>query len=156
MVKSILPKNMNVAEVRRHPGAEPHTLAAQTPLEDLRRQLAGDPWRGRMYVLDRDRRVVGTIDPERLAAWLFPLEAAMAGRDEVVPLRLERIGANCVADVMNSPPTCMHDSTPVQDVVAVMISEHAVEAPVVDDAGRLIGQVDLAQVLSACMETNMP
>jgi len=150
MVHTVLANNLTVADLRRRSGRPPRTFPIDTPLRTLRRQLSRDRWRGRAFVIDGDRHVIGVIEVERLAAWLFPMDAAAQHADGTATLRLNRMSATRVADLVGAAPACVRDQTPVRDLIAILIRERAAEAPVVDEQGRLIGQVDLEQVLSAC------
>jgi len=152
MMTTLLPtRNLTVSDARRQPGQEPWALPGEMPVEDLLRGMVHHPRRGRAFVVDGDRHVVGAIEASRLASWLFAMEAAIQDTDGIGPLRLTRISAMHVEDMMSPAPKCVRDSTSVQELVAALVRERAIEAPVVDDDGRLIGQVDLGQVLSACM-----
>lgn len=103
----------------------------------------------RAVVVDEERRVVGVVSDADLLAKLDPgaetgLLAALTRRGRA-PNRA-RISAR---EVMRAPAVTVTHDTPVAEAARVMVEARLKVLPVVDAAGRFLGVVDRADLLSA-------
>ena len=57
-----------------------------------------------------------------------------------------------VGAAMTAPPTCVHESTPIEDALARMAGSHVRRLVVVDDEERLVGVLALDDVLELLAE----
>jgi CBS domain-containing protein len=60
--------------------------------------------------------------------------------------------ATSVGAVMTAPPTCVHESTPIEDALARMAGAHVRRLVVVDTSGQLVGILALDDVLELLAE----
>ena len=60
--------------------------------------------------------------------------------------------ATAVSSVMTAPPTCIHESTPIESALAHMAGAHVRRLVVVDDDKRLVGILALDDVLELLAE----
>ena len=122
----------------------------QAPLDNLisliRRQANST---NAVYVTDEQDHLVGRVNVETLLQCLTPagpshLLCGMFMRDTLLFLDGQQVG--------NFTTHCprVETSTPVKDVVRLMLTEHMSELPVVDGKNRLIGAVDAKAVLAVC------
>jgi CBS domain-containing protein len=101
-----------------------------------RRMSDGDV--GTVVVLGERDRPVGILTDRDLA-----LRCIAQGRDP---------DATKVGEVMTSPVTCIHESTPIESALARMAGAHARRLVVVGDDERLVGILALDDVLELLAE----
>ena len=83
---------------------------------------------------------------------LFPLQALGAGMSEPHLFHQINLGGQTVRDVMNKEPRPVQADTGLQDMARVFLKEKIIELPVVDKANRLIGQVNMYEIIKAYLQ----
>lgn len=114
--------------------ANPARCRADSPLQEVAHLMVEHDC-GQIPVVDADDRPVGVI----------------TDRDIVV--RVIATGQECrgatAGDAMSSPVSTVRQDTSLHDCVCLMEAEKVRRTPVVDDAGRLIGMVSIADLARA-------
>lgn len=93
---------------------------------------------GTVVILGLEQRPVGILTDRDVA-----LRCVAEGRDP---------DATSVGSLMTAPPTCVHESTPIETALARMAGASVRRLVVVDDDGRLVGILALDDVLELIAE----
>lgn len=127
----------------------PTTIGPDAPLVELLERMVEDVRTRHVYVVDAQRHLIGVVRMTMVTELLFPLQALSAELSEPYLFRQVRLGGQTVRDVMNSEPRSVRADTGLQDLARVLIEERITELPVVDKTMRLIGQVNMYEIITA-------
>jgi CBS-domain-containing membrane protein len=86
---------------------------------------------------------------------LFPLQALGAEMSESHLFRQVNLGGDTVREIMNKKPRSVQADTGLHELARVLLEEKITELPVVDEANRLIGQVNMYEIIKAYLQVRM-
>ena len=131
------PHYTSVGEIKKTNtlSATEETSAYEIALELLETSFQGMP------IVNSQNQVVGKVSEIQL------LKALSEGKD------LEKTEAG---EIMELCPPCIRETTPLEEAVSLMVQEHLLRIPVVDDHHRLIWTVTRHDVLRAWMGVWLP
>jgi CBS domain-containing protein len=129
------------------------TISPDASLKDVARTLAGREVSG-LPVVDDDGRLVGIVSERDL----FPRKAAQP-RGGLLSRLLGRTDgarppARVAADVMSTPAVAIEPFWSIPGAAAMMRDHGVKRLPVIDDGGRLVGIVSLADVVRAVVRAD--
>jgi CBS domain-containing protein len=146
------------------PLIEPPTIAQDTPLAEVIDMLMLSPLK-RVFVVDRDRHVLGVIsdvdvlarlkEEERpvllrlLAQWT---QGKTPTRPVSGPLHVRTGEARVAADLMNPEVVMVTETTTVQEAVERMMETHRKILPVMNEQKQIIGVVGRTDLLRVLVE----
>ncbi|HZU78125.1 MAG TPA: DUF190 domain-containing protein [Dehalococcoidia bacterium] len=138
------------------------TLPADAPLPQVVNAVASTRL-NRAVVVDAERRVLGIVTDAELVERLTP-----QARPGVLTVLMERIPfvhgsqeaeeavrhttGTRARDLMQTDVVTAREDEPVRDVLAAMLDKNKKLVPIVDEAGRLTGMVDRADLLRVLAE----
>ncbi len=102
-----------------------------------------------VYVVDEEDILVGSVRISSVVKYLFPYASSIT---DGVLLSSEAIGnffATKVLDLMLEEPLFVRDDTSLEDCARIMLGEGISELPVVDGAMRLVGQINVFEMIKA-------
>lgn len=131
----------------------PPTVRPSDRLEAVVLALSHDPHARSVFVTDADDRLLGAIPEQRLDADLVklvlpqPLWLALGELDARDLRRVTKRGGETASDLMTG---CLdaRAETPLKDIVIPMIREGYAVAALVDDEHRLLGYLNLFEILA--------
>ncbi len=129
----------------------PSTVSPDDSVEEMLRVMIRDTHTRHVYVVDAENRLVGVVRMNRVVEYLFPhvLLRGLAEEEMVWGTHfLESIGAKVVGDIMNDTPCYVLGTDPLSKVGEILTEEKINELPVVDEDRRLIGQVNVYQIIN--------
>ena len=116
---------------------QPATVHLQDSVADSIRQMLKKGV-GAVAVVDGEGAVVGVFSERDVMKKL-----ALSGRDpESIP----------VAEFMTAPILSVHENTPEQEALEMMLGHHIRHLPVLDRQGRLLGMLSIRNLLEARMK----
>ncbi len=100
-----------------------------------------------IYVVNDDNQLVGVIRMKEMLQNIFPLTAMSEGSNLNVR-NVPVIGATVASELMSKEPASVSENTPLNKTVLTLLRENLLELPVVDDNGRIIGQLDASEIIA--------
>ena len=142
--------DVRVAEVFADVGrtSKPATVRVDEPLRNAVESIVEDSDTRKVYVLDADDRLMGTITLETLLRHAgYRLGARRTGLTSFLRMMGE-ISRDKVQDVMTKPVKVLQDEM-IVNVTRLMVENHLNDLPVVDDDNRLVGELNGIDILKA-------
>lgn len=148
-------REMQIGEITRAGGMEPVTVPPDAPLDEVARALAAHPGVGVACVVTEEGRLVGLLDihtiAEDLLFYILPEELLREVTDlERVAEFAARVRIRTVADGMQRPVWVKETDT-LKQALMLMHKHRLSGLPVVDEAYRVVGYVDLLGLLTHCL-----
>ncbi|OQX85561.1 hypothetical protein B6D60_07640 [candidate division KSB1 bacterium 4484_87] len=125
---------------------KPITVSLQTPVNELIQKFIDSPLTHQFYIVDEKDKLVGIINHKLLFRSLFHHYLPPSARiSELYKLATAvNVGEIIVKDVLSANP-----DDKIQDVIKMMLERDIYEVPVLDDAGRLVGKLDVIYFLKS-------
>ncbi|MCX7855940.1 MAG: CBS domain-containing protein [Anaerolineae bacterium] len=148
-------REMRIGEIARAAGLEPVTVPPDAPLDEVARALAAHPGVRVACVVTEEKRLIGLLDlhtiTEDLLFYILPEELFREITDlERVAEFAEKTRIRTAADGMQRPVWVKETDTLKQALM--LMHEHRLSGlPVVDEAYRVVGYVDLLGLLTHCL-----
>jgi len=143
---------MTVGDIRRLLVDQPAVITEDQPIENLLQKIVDDPRTRHVYVVDETGVLIGSVRMNAVVRFLFPLEATVEQGDELLLRNFASFEAKTVRDIMNDEPYYVTESTSLGEMASLLIREQINELPVVDDGKRIIGQVNVYEVIMAYLK----
>lgn len=146
---------MRIGEIARAAGLEPVTVPSDAPLDEVARALAAHPGVRVACVVTEEGRLIGLLDlhtiTEDLLFYILPEELFREITDlERVAEFAQKTRIRTAADGMQRPVWVKETDTLKQALM--LMHEHRLSGlPVVDEAYRVVGYVDLLGLLTHCL-----
>ncbi len=160
---SLSPQMLQEQPVSSCMQTDPPMVEEETPMDDVVDALLSSPLK-RVIVVDRTgllRGIISDVDVlMRLQAparqrWLDVLTGRAREKPGQIPttmLQTQQGKARTARDVMNSDVVSVEASTPLQEVVEIMLRAGRKVLPVLDRQGRVLGVVGRSNVLRLLIE----
>lgn len=137
-----------VGDVRHLVVPNASTVRPDQSLDDLLRIMIDDPCTRHVYVVDGAERLVGVVRMFRVVEYLFPFTSALERSNEMVVAEMPQPSARTAADLMNPEPLYVDEKTRVDEMARILLREKITELPVVDADHRLVGQINMYEVIA--------
>lgn len=145
-----------VADVRDLLVKHPSVIAPDAPIHALLQKIIEDPRTRHVYVVDAQKKLLGSVRMQTVVHYLFPL--VNQEEEQVVPAIPRYLNISQVQDLMKTDPFYVTEKTTLWEVSRILMREKINELPVVDDQHRIIGQINVYEIilsyLSSLPETN--
>lgn len=141
--------DLRVSDIRDLVVQDPSTIGPDASLHQLLSAMVADLRTRTVYVVDNDRRLLGCVRMDRVIEQLFPLQAIIKASFAELLADPTHLKARGIGDLMVDPPPALQDSTPLSEVAATLMQEGTQELAVVDAQGRLLGEVNVYEIIKA-------
>ena len=131
---------------------QPSVIGPDASVEELLRCMLADLRTRSVYVVDEDRRLLGCVRMDRVVDRLFPLEAIVSHSFEESLRDASALNARTVRDLMVKGVTAVKDGSSLADVAKTLMQERVQELAVLDDDGRLVGEVNVYEIIKAYLD----
>jgi len=138
-------EGLTVADIRELWVERPPAVFPSCPVELVLAKIHEGPRTRHVYVVDADNLLLGSIRMSAVLGYFFPQTALGEGLRQGGGSD----GAPAAADMMDDNPFYVEPHTQVSFMAKIMINERINELPVVDGDKRLIGQVNMYEVIAA-------
>lgn len=139
-----------VCNVRKLIAENPTTVSIDTSLKELVLAITEDPKTRSLYVVDEKRKLQGIITVKNLVKAIFPYFIDI--NDAPSYMTYQRLLAAKVEDIMYPNNIFVKDDENLETALDRMYENDLEEIPVVDDDMRVIGELDLLELLTAWLE----
>lgn len=144
--------DLKVKDIRHLLVENPASVDPTAPLRDVLEEMDKDLRTRHVYVVDRDNRLLGTVRMGSVVEYLFPYNAIIEHSTPLYDAYIPQFGAKTAADIMHQPAVRVTEETTLGEMARLLIREGINELPVVDDAERLIGQVNMYETIKAYLQ----
>ncbi len=141
--------DLTVADISRLVVEDPSRIGPDANLHELLETMIADLRTRNVYVVDAEQRLIGCVRMERIVEQLFPLQAIVTSSFDELLSEPTRLKAKSVRELMISPPPAMTMGTPLRQVATTLMRERTHEVAVVDDRGRLVGEINMYEIIKA-------
>ncbi len=147
--KKVFLGNMCVADIRYLLVEDPAVLRPDDTEEELLAKMVEDPRTRHVYVVDEAGVLIGVVRMNSVVERLFPFSAVLERGTEFTIRGLANFGSGTVAEIMDDQPRFVYESTSLSDVAKILMQEQINELPVLDEKRRVIGQVNVYEIINA-------
>lgn len=145
MPKDLLCKK-RVSDICEFITREPATISVDSSPHELLQKMVSDPKTRHVYIIDYDKRIIGSVRLNSIIEYLFPYESFK--RDKYLYGGFNIFYKESIRDIMNENFRYVYYSTPLSDMAELMIGERVNELPVVDTELHIIGEINMLEVIS--------
>jgi len=135
---------MKIAEwIQRHP-AEVMTVSADASREQILAVLLSKPGLRDIYVLADDGQVIGHLSHKKLARLVLAEHRPVHTRRQII----ERIACGSAREIMSTHFATAQPEEELDNVLHRQLEHDVEDMPVIDSEGKLLGVINLTEVLS--------
>lgn len=145
-------RKLKVARVRKLIAEKPTLVNADESLQELALAITEDPKTRTLYVVDESKRLIGLITLMDLIQAVFAdlLEIDMLGHRV-----FRRLSIREASDIMSTVLIYAKDDDDIETVLKQMLDNRLAEIPVVDYNMKVIGELNLLELLTIWVEKAM-
>jgi CBS domain-containing protein len=147
----LLPRHIRVRDIMTR---APQKVGLSTPLDEVARLFLASSFTG-MPVVDEQNRPLGVIAQSDLIYKAnMPLRIGLLARSdqEKTACVLKALASKRAGDIMTKPAVSVGQDKLVADAVKIMVEKKVKRLPVVDDAGKLVGNISRLDVFSTVIK----
>jgi len=138
-----------IAEVQKK--SKPATVSIDASLRDAVISIIEDSETRKVYVVDNDGKLKGTITLETLLRYAgYTLGVRKPGMTSLLRWFAE-IKNDKVTEVMNKPVRVLQDEM-IVNVTRLMVENHLNDLPIVDDDNKLVGELNGLDILKSSVK----
>lgn len=152
MKTRLLLGEMQVEDIYHLLVENPATVHAATSLLDVLREMTKDLRTRQVYVIDDEGRLLGEVRMNSVVEYLFPYDAILEHNESLYVAYVPKIVARTAADLMLTPSVRVTAETKLGEMAGTLMEEGINELPVVDADERLVGQVNIYEVINAYLD----
>ncbi len=148
MIREKILGEMCVRDVRELVVKLPAVIGPDALIDDLLQATIADPRTRHVYVVDQENHLIGSARMNAVVEYLFPFAA---GLEKGVGLSAPPIdwSEKKVCDIMNDEPAFVTEDDRLDDAAALMMREKINELPVIDHEHKVIGQINMYEIIQA-------
>jgi CBS domain-containing protein len=133
-----------------HP-ALPVTIPPDVGMEAVAETFLSHPDLRDMYIVSGDGTVLGFIRHRRLAQILLSEYLPIQSRHQII----ERVSGGSARELMEADFVSAHPEEQLDNVLNRMLEYEVEDMPVLDDRRRIVGNINLTEVLRAVRERGL-
>lgn len=138
-----------ISDVRHLLVESPSTVKTHDSIQTLIAKINEDLRTRHIYVVDDHGKLLGSVRMNSIVKYLFPYSSKVTSGITLGPDKVFNFFATEVADIMKIDPFYVRDDMTLEDCSKIMIEEGINELPVVDAERRLIGQINVYEMIEA-------
>ena len=142
-------KKLKVRNARRLITERPITVTPEETLEELVLAITEDPKTRAIFVVDRERRLKGIIGLKDLVRATF---TSLANLDSLGHSAVRISLSHRASDMSYGTMVYVKDDDSLDSALTKMLDNGLEEIPVVDDDMKVIGELDLRELLMVWLE----
>lgn len=147
----LLPKHVRVRDIMN---PEPKRVQLTTPVSEVARLLLSSTFTG-LPVVDRDNRPMGVISQTDLIYKAgLPMRLGLLAEAEHAKIEavLAAMATKQAKEVMTTPAVVIQEEALVTEAVNLMLQKGVKRLPVVDDQGRLVGNLSRVDIFHTILK----
>jgi len=141
--------NMKVSDVRHLIVETPSVVKKSASMREVLEKMNEDVRTRHVYVVDGNDKLIGSVRMNDTVKYLFTVQAIIKNQVDVLAEPFSSFWAQGVTDIMNEHPNYVTEHTLLSEMAILLMQEKINELPVVDDELKIIGQVNIYEVIKA-------
>lgn len=143
----ILMSDILAKDISEEVSAPPEIIRSNQPIDAVLDKFASDPNTRHLYVVDDDDRLVGSIRLNDLIEVMFP-HSAYGIKIDFKQKGFFFYQKNILAmDIMKRNPLFVRNSTPLPDIIELMVSNVVNELPLIDDDMKVVSEINFLEII---------
>ncbi len=142
-------RNVKVKEILPFSFTDPSIVYENADVKEVARKMVEDHQTREVYVKDIEDHFLGVITLRRLARCVFVSETPV--QKSAVSL-LELMSAKTARDLALRKPTYVYEDDSFEKLLKVMFRFDINEIPVLDSQDRIIGNINMLEIISAWLQ----
>ncbi len=130
--------------IKSHP-AQPVTVTKDEPMAQVVATFLSHEGLRDLYITSPEDRIIGVVRHRRLVRLMLAQHLPIQTRHEI----MERVSGGIVEDIMERDYVSAKPQEVLDNVLNRMIQYEVEDMPVIDDANRAIGNINLTDMLRA-------
>jgi CBS domain-containing protein len=140
-------EDKKIGNIRNLIVKDPTVISEGAEMIDVLRKMNEDLRTRHIYVVDGDKRLVGSVRMNSIVQYLFPYSSVLT-----IGVQLQSdLGSNLfskhVEDIMRRDPFYVKEGDTLGDCAKIFISEKMNELPVVKDDMTIVGQINIHEII---------
>ena len=132
----------------------PTIIFKDTKIKDIMSAIIEDSRSRHAYVVDNSGKLIGSIRTNNIIQYLFPTTYLKESQSLQISSYWEFSNAKTAEDIMNKNPNYVYEHTNIKKLITIMISEKINEVPVIDKNFKLVGEVNVMEIIAKWLEMN--
>jgi CBS domain-containing protein len=145
---------MKVSDLRHLLIQKPTIISPDASIDELLKKMIEDPRTRHVYVVDSQMRLIGSVRLNRIIEYLFPFAALIEQGSQLFEKGIVLGAEKTVKDLMNCEPFSVEESTSLSEMAKILIREKINELPVVDQEGKILGEINVYEVVYGYLSIN--
>ncbi len=130
------------------------TISKDSSLDQLLSKILEDTTSRHVYVVNEGNKLIGSVRLNNTIKYLFPAISLQENTDVFeIGSYMEYSNAQKVEDIMNTVCSYAFDDSMISDVIRIMIREKTNELPVVNKEFKVIGEINVLEIVKYYLET---
>ncbi len=138
---------LNVGDIRKDIIENPVIVTIEATIKDALKKLIEKHHTSHIYVTNKEGKMIGSIHVNNVIEYLFPYETVWQSNSEYVPMSI--FSKERLEDILTRDFYYVYDSTKISDMISILLREKINELPVLDSEMRIIGEVNIFEVITA-------
>ena len=141
--------NITVKSIMLYIIKTPTMAKANDKIDDVLKKIIEDPRTRHAYITDNSGKLIGSLRINNIIAYMFP-DTVFIEEYGSIPVSsfVDYSNAKYVKDIMNTDPSYLFEESTLQEMVQIMLSEKVNELPVVDKELKVIGEVNILELIT--------
>jgi len=130
----------------------PTSIGPDASLPELLETMVEDTRTRHVYVVDEQRQLIGEVRMTTVTGLLFPLQVMGSVILDFYAFRHVNLDGKTVREIMNKKPRSVRPDTCLDELARILLQEKITELPVVDAHNKLVGQVNVYEIVKAYLQ----
>lgn len=153
MEKEIMLQKIKVGDIRNLLISEPSTVTPDTTINEVLEKINEDLRTRHIYVVDKENKLIGSVRMNTIVKYLFPLSAVIhPSSEDLHDVDNINLNGSKASEIMNPKPSYVLESTNLTEMAKILLNEKINELPVVDRDMKIVGQVNVYELIQAYLE----
>jgi len=128
---------------------------SNTKINDVLVKIIKDTRSRHAYIVNKNNVLIGSIRINNVIQYLFPTTVLFDTADAFrFGSFIEYSNAKLAKDIMNTNPIYVFEDTPLAEMITIMTREKINELPVVDQNLKILGEVNVLEIIAKHLMNN--
>ncbi len=127
---------------------DPTVISQDCSIDDLLVKILEDPRSRHVYVVNKENSLVGSIRLNNIIRYLFTTTTLL---ENSVSFEINSFmaysSAKKVKDIMNTVPSYVYEDMFLSEMIRIMTKEKVNELPIIDNNKKIIGEVNVIEII---------
>lgn len=132
---------------------EPVLKGKKSTIKEILSEILKDPRSRHVYIVNDKDQLIGSIRLNNVIEYMFPTTTLLDNSQSLKLISyMNTITANYADEIMISNPSFVYENTSLEEMIVIMTKEKINELPVIDKNRKVIGEVNVLEVIEYYLE----